>query len=106
MAHGARGTGHGAPGTGAGHLHGAPARGTGTGHGHRARAPGNGGAVDGAGGVHAGTRLNAMVLIEEIADGGWALATSSSPAPCTTSTTRRGGRRGEFGSRGAPSGTR
>lgn len=33
---------------------------------------------------------SAMVLIEEVADGGWALATMSSPSPCATSSTGQG----------------
>jgi hypothetical protein len=40
-------------------------------HGHRA--PGIGGAVDGAGGVDAGNRPSALVLAEEVADGGWGI---------------------------------
>ena len=57
-------------------------------------------AGEAAGGTSATVRIEeAAVRIEEIADGGWALATPSSPAPCTTSTTGRDRARG----RGEPS---
>ena len=75
-------------------------------HGHGHRAPGIGGAVDGAGGVDARNRPSALVLTGEVADGSPGIGDNILTRTTCSENDRTAGQRGEFGSRGAPSGTR